>query len=172
MITIGIDPGLTGAIAGLNAVKEIIFDSPLPSLPVIKDGEKTGRKYFDIRHTYLLLGATISLYPKCRVMIEELVPISKVGQKGGVSRLAAFSMGKASMLLEALLTVYRANYDMVRPGIWKKYFGLLKQDKAASIAKVLELYQDFDFAKYKLAAYRHGVADAILIARWAMENGA
>jgi hypothetical protein len=161
---IGVDPGLSGAIAGINSEsKEIEFAFPLPSLPIIKDGKTTGRNYFDIDGVLSLVEAIRRAHPECRAMIEELVPLPKIGG------FSAMSMGKASMLIEVGLTAYGIKYDMVRPHVWKGYFELPKNNKSASVELVKKFYPQFNFAKHRRAEVRHGIADAILIARYALE---
>jgi len=162
-IILGIDPGLYGAIAGLDCkTQRIIFTYPMPIMDAVAGGEFTGRKYYDIESTHVLMERIAIAYDIDFAILEWMGAFLK-------NTLVALGLGKASMLMESALTVNSIKYEGIDSKVWKKYFGLIKKDKDASVAKVKERYPEFNFKRFRKQDTRHGVADAVLMAVWGLE---
>jgi Holliday junction resolvasome RuvABC endonuclease subunit len=165
MIIIGIDPGFDGAIAGIDIEsKEIEFAISLPTERVIKNNELIGSRYFDIEGTNEIVKSIIDQHSIHKAILEWMVPFRKMKAQD------ILTLGKASMLFEALLTANKIKYEGIRPDKWKKCFDLYKKDKSASVEKIEILYPEFDIYRYGNANKRHGIADAIVLALYGLER--
>lgn len=153
MIYLGIDPGLTGALAAIFPYDEqAVYD--LPVMQNVRAAEK-GRKRMHLDP----LALTQLLEPfdagECLVVME----YTQAGMKGA---LANYSLGHSSGVLMGVLSSLGFTYEMVRPQEWKKAFGLLKAEKDDSRKVALKLYPSLPLTRKK----DHGRAEAILLAEW------
>lgn len=146
MRVVGIDPGLTGALAVLNGEGVALFD-----LPVSK-GEVNG---------YALLGELVLAHdvdPIDAVFIEETHAMPQNGSKANFSQ--GFTMGAIiTAVRSARLPMHR-----VAPSTWKAKMGLRGKDKSASRHLASELWP---MAEFKLVKH-HNRAEAALIARYGL----
>lgn len=160
MIVIGIDPGLTGAVAVMdhNGVRAV-FD--LPIMPVPGAGPKA------------LVKNKIDGYKLCQLLLkhshaEDGVPrvfLEKVSTMGGANN-AVQTQGSLMRSLGAIETVVEClkwPLEQVAPQTWKRLYGL-GSDKAAALNKARELHEEAA-ADLKLAKH-HNRAEAILLAHW------
>lgn len=147
-IIIGIDPGISGAIAMLIDNELMIVSD----MPVLKPGKKT---IIDARELASLLDSDYDGNP-VHVVIENVA--SRPNQ--GVSSM--FSLGHSAGMIEGVVAALGYPYSMIAPAKWKRKAGLLGKDKEASRALAKRLYPDADL-RYKK---HHGRAEAILIARY------
>jgi len=147
---VGIDPGLTGAVAFLWGGGRVdVFD--IPVLPRLS-GKGT---QVNARQLYLILNTAP---PGALVYFEQVNPMP--GQ--GVTSM--FHFGRTVGVIEGVLGSLGLPYEMVRPQVWKKGAGLLKKEKDASRTLALQLYPQ---VSDKLARKKdNGRAEAILIARY------
>ena len=82
----------------------------------------------------------------------------------GVSGM--FSLGDSFGVVRALAEAYRApRVQYISPAVWKKALGLLKQEKAASLALARRLYPTARPMLYRKKD--EGRAEALLIAHYA-----
>lgn len=154
MIYIGIDPGLTGAIAVIDATDGEIQLLNMPVMANVKAAER-GRK-----RTHVDPHALTSLllpFPnrQTRVFLE----YTQAGMKGA---LANYSLGHSSGIIMGVLAALGFSYELVRPQDWKKEFDLLKTQKDCSRTMAQQL---FSFAKLSLKK-DEGKAEALLVAEW------
>jgi crossover junction endodeoxyribonuclease RuvC len=150
MISIGIDPGLSGAIAFLSG------DGPFESvhdLPVVRD---LSLAWIDGSQLQSIVLAALQGRP-ARATIERVS--SMPGQ--GIASSFLFGVGFGSVL--SVLQAMRISIEFVTPGVWKRSYGLSK-DKHASLHKARLLYPAADL---RLAKH-DGRAEALLIARYAL----
>lgn len=145
-ITIGIDPGLSGAIS-------ICFDhgeAYVYDLPVIED---KSLKWIDGG----ALASLILEHPGRRWAFIERVSAMP---KQGIASSFNFGVGYGSLL--GVLQVLQIPFEFVTPAKWKRDMGLAS-DKKASLHKARML-----FPRAELHLCKHdGRAEALLIARWA-----
>jgi crossover junction endodeoxyribonuclease RuvC len=149
-LTIGIDPGLSGAIAILDQAGELVS---VTDLPVIRDLKLAWINGSELQSIILdaLGGRTAG------ALVERVS--SMPGQ--GIASSFQFGVGFGSIL--SVLQTLRVSIDFVTPAVWKKSYGLSK-DKHASLHKARLLYPT---AELHLAKH-DGRAEALLIARYGM----
>ena len=146
MVFLGVDPGLSGAIAALDAEGSLIA---LADLPVIRD---LSLAWIDGGKLHSLLSEAIA-GRSCRATVERVS--SMPGQ--GVASSFQFGVGFGSIL--SVLQVLEIPVELVTPGVWKRSCGLGK-DKRAALDKARLL---FPSAELSLAKH-HGRAEALLLA--------
>lgn len=149
-LTIGIDPGLSGAIAILNAdgVIETVRD-----LPVIRDAKLA---WIDGSELQSIIMA--ALHGRTAVAVIERVS-SMPAQ--GIASAFQFGVGFGSIL--GVIQARHIRIELVTPAVWKRALGLSK-DKDASLHKARLL---FPTAELHLAKH-DGRAEALLIAHYAL----
>jgi len=148
-LTIGIDPGITGAWALLDSDGNYCAAG---DLPVIRDG-KLG--WIDAESLVHDLQWITSGKPT-------KATVERVHAMPGNGSQAAFSQGATLGSLLAALQVLRFPVSLVTPNSWKKAMGLGK-DKSASLDKARMLYPAASLDRKK----DHNRAEALLIARYA-----
>lgn len=149
-LVIGIDPGLTGAIAFLSDTGEL---ERLADLPIIRDGKLA---WIDAQAMTSLLIDTLQGRP-ARAVIERVSAMP--GQ--GIASAFGFGVGFGSLL--ALVQARYLPIELVTPAVWKRALGL-SSDKRASLDKARLLYPSADLGLAK----HDGRAEALLLAHWAL----
>lgn len=153
MIVMGIDPGLTGALAVFNTDGSIRCES-LPVMQNAKAAEK-GRNRQHLNPQGLAFALRPYMGHRCMVYLE----YTQAGMKGA---LANYSLGHSSGVIMGVLASLGLPYELVRPQEWKAAFQLLKQKKDASRTVAQQLFPHVDLSKVK----DEGRAEALLIAEW------
>tara|TARA_Y100000768_G_scaffold321484_1_gene257479 strand:- start:911 stop:1402 length:492 start_codon:yes stop_codon:yes gene_type:complete len=157
MKIIGIDPGLSGAIAILENNKVLrIFD-----MPVMSEGKKNKRQ---INSALLvnILKDNISNNEEISVVIEQ------VNAMPGQGVTSMFNFGQTFGAIKGICAALQLPIFFVRPSKWKKHFELINSSKDASRTKAIEMYPKLssELAKKKDV----NKSDAILIARFFSET--
>ena len=157
MKIIGIDPGLSGAIAVLENNKVLnIFD-----IPVMSEGKKNKRQ--------LNSAQLVSIIKKNTDKNDEIaVVVEQVNAMPGQGVTSMFNFGQTFGAIKGVCAALGLPIFFVRPSKWKKYFELINSSKDASRTKVIEMYPSFS----KQLAKKKDVnkSDAILIARFFAET--
>jgi crossover junction endodeoxyribonuclease RuvC len=152
-VIIGIDPGITGAIAILENDETTIYD-----VPVLKTYRGTKKvNDYDILSMSVRLGAYRRHY-------DVEVCIEQVGAMPGNGSVSMFNFGRGVGIWEGICGAYGWTPVFVRPQVWKKAYGLIGLDKDASRQYALA-HHSF-LANYFSRKKDHGRADALLIAQW------
>ena len=157
MRIIGIDPGLSGAIAVLedSKVKEI-FD-----MPVMPDGKKNKRQLNSALLVKLIKDNIKNL--ENTVMIVE-----QVNAMPGQGVTSMFNFGQTFGAIKGICAALGLPIFFVRPAKWKKHFELINSSKDASRTKAIEMYP---YISEQLAKKKDvNKSDAILIARFYSET--
>lgn len=154
----GIDPGLSGGVAILDANGNPLYAAPLKT---IEHGKRPLVAARDLKQT-------LERWSVVHTTIENVA--TRPGQ-GGASQGA---------FMRAIGTVYgvadiQGAVTWVTPTQWKRFHDLLKKDKEASRAAALKLWPDHAhlFTPKRLALTKkqaQDVAEAALIARWYFET--
>lgn len=145
---VGIDPGLSGAVAVLSPSGEL---ERLADLPVIRDGKLA---WIDAQAmTSLLIDALQGR--SARAVIE------RVQAFPGQGRSSCFNFGVSFGSLLALVQARYLPIELVTPAVWKRAMGL-SSDKRASLDKARLLYPSADLGLQK----HDGRAEALLLAHW------
>jgi hypothetical protein len=152
MLTLGIDPGLSGALAILDADgnAELLAD-----LPVIRDRSLA---WIDAGTMQMLLVDAIR-GRQCRAIVERVSAMPRQG----IASAFTFGVGLGSLL--AALQTLRLPIELVTPASWKLAMGL-GRDKRASIDKARLLFPSADLTLAK----HDGRAEALLLAWYAQRH--
>jgi len=157
MKVIGIDPGLSGAIAILENNKvEKIFD-----IPVMSEGKKNKRQ-LNSAQLVKLLNDYVSNKEETAIVVEHVTAMP--GQ--GVTSM--FNFGQTFGAIKGICAALGLPIFFVRPSKWKKHFDLINSSKDASRTKAIEMYPALsDQLSRKKDVNK---SDAILIARFFSET--
>jgi crossover junction endodeoxyribonuclease RuvC len=159
---LGIDPGLSGALAFLDIrTKKIIQVTDMPTL--ISTTEKNGIEP-------IALSERIRLYePMTRFCVLEKVSAmtyqNKQGEIRGQGAAASFNFGKGYGILIGILTTLKIPIVDASPGVWKIIMGL-SSSKEASIELAKKLSPEISSS---ITLKKHdGRAEAILLAHFGL----
>ena len=154
MIIVGIDPGLTGAIAILDNKKVIsLFD-----MPVMAEGKKNKRQLNSAQLVNIL-----SEYKK-RKDDEVSVVVEQVNAMPGQGVTSMFNFGQTFGAIKGVCAAMVLPIFFVRPSKWKKHFELINASKDSSRTKAIEMYPSLSNQLTKKKDVNK--SDAILIARF------
>ena len=149
-LTIGIDPGLSGALAVIDTDGVIVA---LADLPVIRDRSLAWIDGAELQGMLLdALGGRQSI-----AVVERVSAMPKQG----VASSFAFGVGFGSIL--GVLQAMHIPVELVTAAQWKRALGL-SSDKKASLHKARLLFPAADLRLEK----HDGRAEALLLARWWM----
>ena len=158
---IGIDPGLSGAVAIYNAdpfidPKDAVQVFDLPTYTVQRRGTKT-RAHFHVEHLAPLIGMHCDK-AACAI-------IEKVGAAPGSGTASMFRFGEGYGILQGILAAWGVPTFLATPTVWKTRAGLLGADKLASIAEAQRLFPHLPKETFfgPRGGKRDGRAEAILL---------
>ena len=157
MKIIGIDPGLSGAIAVLEDNKVLgIYD-----MPVMAEGKKSKRQ--------LNSAQLVSIIKQHTSNNDELaIVVEQVNAMPGQGVTSMFNFGQTFGAIKGVCAALELPIFFVRPTKWKKYFELLNSSKDASRTKAIEMYPSLSNHLSKKKDVNK--SDAILIARFYSET--
>ena len=157
MKIIGIDPGLSGAIAVLENNKVLnVFE-----MPVMSEGKKNKRQ--------LNSALLVNLLKENVLNNEEVaIVVEQVNAMPGQGVTSMFNFGQTFGAIKGICAALGFPIFFVRPSKWKKYFELINSSKDSSRTKAIEMYPKLSnqLAKKKDV----NKSDAILIARFYSET--
>ena len=157
MKIIGIDPGLSGAIAVLENNKVLnIFD-----IPVMSEGKKNKRQ-LNSALLVNLLKENINKEEEVAVVVEQ------VNAMPGQGVTSMFNFGQTFGALKGICAALELPIFFVRPSKWKKHFELINSSKDASRTKVIEMYPTLSAQLTKKRDVNK--SDAVLIAKFYFET--
>jgi crossover junction endodeoxyribonuclease RuvC len=145
MLTLGIDPGVSGAIVLLEDGQPIEWDL----MPALKTGKAT-------RVNGAAVARLCSLLPSDHIYVEAVHSMPKQGVS------SSFNFGHSAGVIEGVLQALAAPYTLVTPQAWKKRAGLIGQDKDAARSRAIQLWPAWRALDKKGAG--QAFADAALIA--------
>jgi crossover junction endodeoxyribonuclease RuvC len=167
---VGIDPGLSGAIAVIELGGAVtIFDVPTHQ---VKVGKKM-KNIIDAYHLATILQG-ISANQDIAVAIEKVTPMPSVPgvldeERRTMGATSAFNFGMGYGIYVGVLSALRIHFQEVHPATWKRAMmdGAGKEKKAARIRAA----RLFPVAASKLTREKDdGRAEALLIAEWGRRN--
>ena len=157
MKIIGIDPGLSGAIAILEDKKVVsLFD-----MPVMAEGKKNKRQLNSAQLVNIIKDYIIS-------DDEVVVIVEQVNAMPGQGVTSMFNFGQTFGAIKGVCAALQLPIYFVRPSKWKKYFELINASKDSSRTKVIEMYPSLSNQLSKKKDVNK--SDAILIARFYFET--
>ena len=152
MRVIGIDPGLSGAIAVINGTDSLtVFDMPTMTV------ERNGKAKRQVSATELAQILKTAKSDDCHVFVE------KVSAMAGQGVTSVFSFGRSFGMIEGILAALQMPVTYVAPATWVKAVHR-GAGKDASRSRAMELFPDnqADFKRVK----DDGRSDSALIAYW------
>ena len=157
MRVIGIDPGLSGAIAILEDNKVLqIFD-----MPVMAEGKKNKRQ--------LNSAQLVNIIKENNQGSEEkAVVVEQVNAMPGQGVTSMFNFGQTFGAIKGICAALNLPIFFVRPTKWKKHFELINSSKDSSRTKAIEMYPSLSNQLSKKKDVNK--SDAILIARYYNET--
>jgi|TARA_B110000259_G_scaffold171843_1_gene203711 crossover junction endodeoxyribonuclease RuvC len=157
MRIIGIDPGLSGAIAILedSKIKEL-FD-----MPVMPDGKKNKRQL----NSALLVKL---IKDNIQNLEDTVMVVEQVNAMPGQGVTSMFNFGQTFGAIKGICAALGLPIFFVRPAKWKKHFELINSSKDASRTKAIEMYPSISEQLSKKKDVNK--SDAILIARYYSET--
>lgn len=163
LVVVGIDPGVSGAIAFLRYSRGAVFSS-VHSMPT--ELKRSGRRQVAAPALAEIIASNIQVQEEddeldkngVKVLIEQVSAMPGQGVSG------MFSLGDSFGVARAIASQY-GEVSFVSPVRWKKALGLLKQDKAASLTLARRLYREA--RPHLFRKTDEGRAEAILIAHYA-----
>lgn len=162
MITIGIDPGLDGAVAviseGIHGNAQGKTQYNLYDIPVlnVKSGKKNKRQY-----NIAEMVKIISLHK----YQESVVALEKVHSMPDQGVASMFSMGEGLGIWKGIVTALELPITHVTPQAWKKVMMAgMGKEKDASRQRAIQLFPQL--ADQLNLKKHHGRADALLIAEF------
>ena len=157
MKIIGIDPGLSGAIAVLENNQVLnIFD-----IPVMSEGKKNKRQ-LNSALLVNLLKENINKEEEVAIVVEQ------VNAMPGQGVTSMFNFGQTFGAIKGVCAALNLPIFFVRPSKWKKHFELINSSKDASRTKAIEMYPKLSNQLSKKKDVNK--SDAILIARFFSET--
>ena len=153
MKILGIDPGLSGAIAILEKKKVLnLFD-----MPVMAEGKKNKKQ--------LNSAQLVNIIRENSIGEEEIVVVvEQVNAMPGQGVTSMFNFGQTFGAIKGVCAALNLPIFFVRPSKWKKYFELINSSKDSSRTKVIEMYPSLSSQLAKKKDVNK--SDAILIARY------
>ena len=149
MIVIGIDPGITGAIAAIDSHGHSeVFD-----IPVMANGK--GKSKVKNHVNAAGLAKLLSGYGA------DIVYLERISSMPGQGVASMFSMGDTFGCIRGVCAAIGLPVEIITPQSWKKHYRL-GSDKEIVRAKAIELYPEAPLSRKK----DHNRAEAILIARY------
>lgn len=153
---IGIDPGLSGAIAVVTDDSYFVFD---PITLEVKSGKKIRHRY-NVAAMVAVFKGFILNYGCCEAWLEDVHAMP--GQ--GVSSM--FSMGRGLGTYEGIITALGIPLNFVTPQAWKKcMLAGQGKEKDASVYKAQQLFPNAELVTKRGRAL-DGRAEALLIAEF------
>lgn len=158
MIVIGIDPGLSGAIARIDTASRSVRIEDVPTFELMRGGKK--KRDIDA-HSLARVVDDMAKEPGTRFIIEQ------VGAMPGQGTSSMFAFGKAYGLLIGVAASTFCPIDFVTPAVWKKAMGVTAS-KDGSRARASQLYPEHSAIWSRVKD--DGRAESLLIATYAIRK--
>lgn len=153
---IGIDPGISGAIAAVTDHGNMVI--AVHDMPVVVSAVKSRTAHEVDAAGLALILRSLDLAAVKSVVIERVHAMP--GQ--GVSSM--MSLGDSKGVVRGVCAALGLPIEYVEPQRWKKHAGLMGSDKDASRCLALQLWPSM--AESLKLKKHHGRAEALLIARF------
>lgn len=155
MITIGIDPGLSGAIGILNEGRYV----DVVDMPIVSKGSGSVKSEVDPAGLIKILRNYAPVDEYVMVVLE------RVNAMPGQGVSSVFSLGDSFGCARSAIAACRFEMTYIAPTQWKKHFKLTS-DKEMSRALAIRMFPD---APLNLKKHSDR-AEALLMARWLHET--
>lgn len=158
-VVLGVDIGLDGAVARVSADGSAsVYD--IATLPDGKSRRINGRALI------LLLRQLVPAGVKPIFVIEDVRPRPNAAR--GTTMHSEGSLMRSRGIVEGVADIMGADLRAVQPQSWKRFYALLKTEKAASLVKARTLYPSIasDLKRQK----DQNRAEAVLIAHYGLRK--
>lgn len=154
MMILGIDPGLSGALAFLDSVNGSLVVMDMPVVELQRNG-KTKREVSPALLADMIAGKGI-----------KQAYVERVSAMPGQGVSSMFSFGRSLGIVEGVLAAYEIPMTLVTPQAWQKSIGM-RSGKDGSRERAMQLFPAYAdlFARKK----DDGRSDAALIAKYGSE---
>lgn len=162
MLLIGVDPGLTGAMACICTRRGLLS---IADLPTEGNGLATGsmRRWLDAGCLLGMLTEWSAAYgfaeEDALAVVERPIPMPSLPAQTVGGQFDALGVIRTALVAK----LGAAKLRIAEPRVWKKAFGL-RTDKDESIACALRLYPEA--SRYLVRKKHHNRAEAVLLAHW------
>lgn len=161
-LSIGIDPGVSGAIAALaDGDPCAVFDMPVRTVQTAN-----GKPWKEIDATALAAQLRGIRLEHRGAYVSACV--ERVGARPGDGGTSAFRFGDSAGAIRGVLEALGIPYSRAIPAVWKRHFGLLGTEKDA--ARELAIRRFPSMAGQLARKKDDGRADALLLALWAVNQ--
>ena len=127
MIILGIDPGLSGALALYNTSEQTVEVFDMPVLELVRNGKKKGEVSAQALAN-LLAGRGI-----------KAAYLERVNAMPGQGVTSVFSFGRSTGIVEGILAAYDIPTTLVTPQAWQKAVGQ-RAGKDGSRERAMQLF--------------------------------
>lgn len=159
MVVIGIDVGVTGALAAVDSRGTCSVED-LPTMAL--EGKRLVKRRIDARGLMELIRRFVPPGESAVALIED------VHMRPGNGGAATASLLHSRGVIEAVLELARLDVHAVQPSTWKRFYGLLGTEKAASLVQARTLYP---LAQGHLKLQKHhNRAESLLIAHYGLRT--
>ena len=151
MITVGIDPGLSGAIAFFDRDAGTLQVFDMPTVEITRNGKKKNE----------VAAQALALMFRPFVDCQMSIYLERVNAMKGQGVTSVFSFGRSTGIVEGVVSWLSSPLTLVAPQLWQKAVGL-RDGKDGSRLRAMELFPAYaELFRLKKA---HGRSDAALIA--------
>ena len=163
MRIMGIDPGLSGALAVIDTETGEVFVDDMPVIEVLRKRVRSKRtKKMRDKVRRAVCGKRVADW------VEEFKPdvaiVEKVGSRPGEGVVSVFTFGESYGKVCGAVEAMNVQLLSVTPAVWKRHTGLLGTDKKASIRAACRM---FPKVRDRLSRVKdNGRAEALLIAAY------
>lgn len=151
MLILGIDPGLSGALAFLDIANDAVVVMDMPTVEVVRNG-KAKREVSAALVAEMVAGKGVTA-----------AFVEKVSAMPGQGVSSMFSFGRSMGVVEGVLASYEIPTTLVTPQAWMKAMGV-RAGKDGSRERAMQMFPQYAslFSRKK----DNGRSDAILIAKY------
>jgi crossover junction endodeoxyribonuclease RuvC len=159
---VGVDPGLSGALAALDENSRLIKIWDVPSITV-----KRGKKHRRVIQTAILAGIFREIHA---MQVPTLIALEFVRSMPNQGIAGAFTFGQGFGMMEMGAAAFELPIEYITPVKWKKAMLAAGSgtDKQASIVRALQVCPAA--APYLTLKRHEGRAEAILLATFALRT--
>ena len=154
MMYVGIDPGLSGAVAALDSEGRLLW---VEDVPTMKPGKKTAYDVAGMKDLLLRSGEVTACIEQAQGM-------------PGQGITSTFHIGEGFGIWRGILAALEIPLLTVRPSVWQRsmFKGVATGDttKEKSITLAMQLFPGIDLTPGRCRRPKDGRSDAALIARY------
>lgn len=126
---LGIDPGLSGALALLSPEGNVLAIEDMPTIEVVINGKKRRSM------------PPVALANTIRILAPQKAFLENVGVRPGEGAVGAFSFGRNLGQIEGVLAALQIPTTLVHPATWKRRMNI-PADKGGARMKAMALFPD------------------------------